>query len=199
MIKGSKIRHADFPIEPLLLDRWSPRAMSGEDISTGELMRLFEAARWAPSSFNAQQWRALYARRGTEYWPAFLGLLVEGNKAWAKNAAVLVLFISRTTFEYNSEPSITHSYDTGAAWENFALQGFHQGLVVHGMEGFDYERARTELKIPDGFRVEAMAAVGKPGAKETLPEKLQTKESPNDHRKLSESICEGRFGFPVTP
>src|SRR6202140_2216146 len=199
MIKGSEVRKADFPIEPLLLDRWSPRAMSGEEISREELMRLFEAARWAPSSFNAQQWRALYARRGTEHWQTFFDLLVEGNKTWAKNAAALVVFISRKTFDHNDEPSITHSYDTGAAWENFALQGFQQGFVVHGMEGFDYERARTELKIPDGFRVEAMAAVGKPGAKETPPEKLQTKESPNARRKLSESICEGRFGFPVTP
>jgi nitroreductase len=195
MIKGSEIRKADYPIEPLLVDRWSPRAMSGEEISVDELMPLFEAARWAPSSFNAQQWRALYARRGTEHWPIFLGLLVEGNKAWAQNAAVLVLFISRKTFEYNGEPSISHSYDTGAAWENFALQGFSQGFVVHGMEGFDYEHARTELKIPDDFQVEAMAAVGKPGAKETLPEKLRAKESPNDRRKLTESICEGPFQF----
>lgn len=195
MIKGSEIRRADHPIEPLLLDRWSPRAMSGEEISTEELMRLFEAARWAPSSFNAQQWRALYARRGTEHWSTFLGLLVESNKAWAKNAAVLVLFISRITFEYDNDPSVTHSYDTGAAWENFALQGFSHGLVVHGMEGFDYDRAKAELKIPEGFRVEAMAAVGKPGAKETLPEKLQAKESPNDRRKLAQSICEGPFRF----
>jgi nitroreductase len=134
MIKGSEVRKADFPIEALLLDRWSPRAMSGEEIAEQELMRLFEAARWAPSSFNAQQWRALYARRGTEYWPVFFELLVDGNKSWAKSAAVLVVFISRKTFDYNNEPSITHSYDTGAAWENFALQGFRLGLVVHGME-----------------------------------------------------------------
>ncbi len=71
MIKGSEIRRPDFPIEKLLFDRWSPRAMSGEEISEKELMRLFEAARWAPSSFNGQQWRALYARRGTEYWQTF--------------------------------------------------------------------------------------------------------------------------------
>jgi nitroreductase len=95
MIKGSEIRKADFPIEPLLLDRWSPRAMSGEEIAHEELMRLFEAARWAPSSFNAQQWRALYARRGTDHWPVFFDLLVEANKSWAKNAAALVVFISR--------------------------------------------------------------------------------------------------------
>ena len=67
------------------------------------------------------------------------------------------------------------------------------------MEGFDYDRAKTELKIPDGFRVEAMAAVGKPGAKETLPEKLRAKESPNDRRKLNQSICEGPFRFPGAP
>jgi nitroreductase len=195
MIKGSKIRKADFPIEQLLLDRWSPRAMSGEEISDEEVMRLFEAARWAPSSFNAQQWRALYARRGTEHWHPFFELLVEANKSWAKNAAVLVLFISRKAFEYNNEPSITHSYDTGAAWENFALQGFRQGLVVHGMEGFDYERARVDLRIPDEFQVEAMAAVGRSAPKEMLPEKLQQRESPSDRRKLTQSICEGPFRF----
>ena len=193
MIKGSEVRKADFPIERFLLDRWSPRAMSGEEISQEELMRLFEAARWAPSSFNAQQWRALYARRGTEHWQTFLDLLAEGNKTWAKNAAVLVVFISRKKFDYNDEPSVTHSYDCGAAWLNFALQGFQQGLAVHGMEGFDYERARKELRIPEQFQVEAMAAVGKPGAKEVLPEKLQARERPNDRRKLSESIFEGPF------
>jgi nitroreductase len=195
MIKGSEKRKADYPIQSFILDRWSPRAMTGESISSDELMRLFEAARWAPSSFNAQQWRALYARRETEHWSSFLGLLVEGNKAWAKNAAALIVFISRKDFEHNGEPSITHSYDCGAAWENFALQGFSQGLVVHGMQGFDYERARAELKIPNEFQVEAMAAVGKPGDPSVLPEKLRAKESPNDRRKLGESICEGAFSF----
>ena len=193
MIKGSEVRKADHKIERFLIDRWSPRAMSGEEISEEELMRLFEAARWAPSSFNAQQWRALYARRGTKHWQAFFDLLVDANKMWAKNAAVLVVFISRKNFDHNDEPSVTHSYDCGAAWENFALQGFHQDLVVHGMQGFDYDRARTELLIPDEFQVEAMAAVGKPGPKESLPEKLLARETPNDRRKLSESVFEGSF------
>jgi nitroreductase len=195
MIKGSEKRQAEHPIGSVILDRWSPRAMSGETISSDELMRLFEAARWAPSSFNSQQWRALYARREMEHWATFLGLLVEGNKVWAQNAAVLVVFISRKNFEHNDEPSITHSYDCGAAWENFALQGFSQDLVVRGMEGFDYDRARAELKIPNEFQIEAMAAVGKPGAKESLPEKLRANESPSDRRKLTASICEGPFRF----
>src|SRR5215470_11633190 len=99
MMRGSKIRKPARPIEQLLLDRWSPRAMSGDDISEDELMRLFEAARWAPSSFNAQQWGALYARRGTEHWDTFFNLLVDANRVWAKNAAVLVVFISRKLFD----------------------------------------------------------------------------------------------------
>jgi nitroreductase len=196
MIKGSEKRQTEYPIERLLVDRWSPRAMSGESIAPDELMRLFEAARWAPSSFNAQPWRALYARRETEHWPTFFNLLVDANKAWAKEAAALVLFISRKNFEHDEEPSVTHSYDCGAAWENFALQGFSQGLVVHGMEGFDYERARYELMVPAEFEIQAMAAIGKPGNPATLPEKLRARETPNDRRKVGESVCEGRFRFP---
>lgn len=61
------------------------------------------------------------------------------------------------------------------------------------MEGFDYERARTELRLPDDFEVQAMAAVGRPGPRESLLEKLQARESPNDRRKLSESVFEGPF------
>jgi nitroreductase len=90
MIRGSESRKSGLSHESLLFDRWSPRAMSGEEIADEELMQLFEAARWAPSSFNAlnaQQWRALYARRHTKHWPVFFDLLVEANKSWAKNAA----------------------------------------------------------------------------------------------------------------
>ena len=190
MIKGSDIRKADHPIDKLFLDRWSPRALSGEEIPDGELMVLFEAARWAPSSNNNQPCRILYAKRNTEYWPLFFNLLTESNKVWARNAAALLVFISKTTFD-NNKPSITHSYDTGAAWENLALQGMLKGYVVHGMQGFDYERARNVLNIPPEFNVEAMAAIGKPGNKEELPEGLKERESPNNRRKLSETICEG--------
>ena len=195
MIQGSEVRKAGRPVEELFLDRWSPRAMSGEEISEEELMTLFEAARWAPSSYNNQPWRILYARRGTAHWDAFLGLLVEGNRAWAKEAAALLLFVSKETFDFNGQPYPTHSFDTGAAWENLALQATLKGLVAHGMQGFDYERARSELKIPEGFRVEAMAAVGRPGDPAALPEQLRQREAPSDRKPLSEITCEGPFNF----
>jgi nitroreductase len=195
MIKGSDVRKTQIDIEPLFLDRWSPRAMSGEPIDERELAVLFEAARWAPSSGNAQPWRILYARRDTNAWPTFFGLLVPSNQAWAQRAAALCVFISRHVFERNGRPSVTHAFDTGAAWENLALQGTLRGYVVHGMEGFDYERARTELAIPQEFQVLAMIAIGRPGAKEDLPEHLQKREAPNDRRPLAQTVCEGKFTF----
>ena len=195
MIKGSAKRNADHPVDQLFLDRWSPRAMSGEAISEAELMTLFEAGRWAPSSYNNQPWRFLYARRDTRHWQTFFDLMVEFNRSWAKNAAALVVFISRTHFDSNGQPSVTHSFDTGAAWENIALQGSLKGLVVHGMQGFDYERARTALNVPEGFQVEAMAAIGKPAHPETLSVDLRAKEAPGERRKLEQTICEGPFCF----
>ena len=195
MIKGSEIRKADHPIDKLFLDRWSPRAMSGEPISEDDLMILFEAARWAPSSYNNQPWRILYAHRDTEQWPLFFDLLVEFNQGWAKHASVLVLFISKTTLDMNGEPAVTHSFDTGSAWENLALQGWLKGFVVHGMQGFDYDRARASLNIPEGFEVEAMAAIGRPTNTDVLPSELRDREAPSDRRKLEQTICEGKFNF----
>jgi nitroreductase len=193
MIKGSELRKADYPINALILDRWSPRAMSGEPIKESDLLTLFEAARWAPSSYNNQPWRILYARRDTEIWPTFFSLLGEFNQTWAKDAAALAVLISRNNFDHNDQPSITHSFDTGAAWAYLALQGAASGFVVHGMQGFDYDKAKVDLKIPDGYTVEAMAVIGKPGKKEDLPEKLQERETPSVRRPLSETAFEGAW------
>jgi nitroreductase len=195
MIKGSAVRKADYLIAPFFVDRWSPRAMSGEEIAEADLMVLFEAARWAPSSYNNQPWRILYARRGSEHWPLFLDLLVESNRNWAKDAAALLVFISRTILERSGVPSITHSFDTGAAWENLALQGWLKSYVCHGMQGFDYARAKEVLNIPDGFRVEAMAAIGKPADPSKMSEEQRRREIPSDRRKLAQTVCEGPFRF----
>ena len=167
--------------------------MSGEDIGREDLMRLFEAARWAPSSNNNQPWRFLYAHRDTDAWAVFFDLLVEANRTWAKRAAALIVVVSKKTFDHNGKPSITHSYDTGAAWQSAALQGSRMGLVVHGMQGFNYDKARAVLNVPDEFQVEAMIAVGKPGMKEDLPPALQEREFPSGRKNVSEIAFEGGF------
>jgi nitroreductase len=190
------IRKPTYPIDSLFLNRWSSRSMTGEELDDNEIMTLFEAARWAPSSFNNQPWRFIYAKRNSQYWDRIFNLLLEGNKRWANNAAVLVVVVSNKNFEYNDQYSITHQYDAGAAWENLALQASLKGLVAHGMQGFDYERARKELEVPDNFDVVAMIAIGKRGPKDKLPEDLQKKELPNGRKPLkplSEIVMEGIF------
>lgn len=188
-----KERKSDYDIQPIILNRWSPRAMSGEPMTDDEILPLFEAARWAPSSYNNQPWRFLYAKRDTAHWPKFFNLLIEFNQSWCINAAVLGVVVSHKTFEHNNKPSITHSYDTGAAWENLAIEGSSRGFVVHGMQGFDYEKAKKDLKVPDDYEVMAMFVVGKKAPKEILPHELQLKEVPSTRKKLSEIIFEGGF------
>jgi nitroreductase len=190
----SKYRKSEHSVGPLFINRWSPRAMSGEEVAPDELMSLFEAARWAPSSFNNQPWRFLFARRGTVHWETFTGLLTDSNKNWARQAAALIVVLSKTTFDHNGKPARTHSFDAGAAWENLALQGTAMGFVVHGMQGFSYRRAREELQVPEEYEVEAMIAVGRPGEKEDLPEELRQREFPSPRKKLEEIVFEGPFG-----
>jgi nitroreductase len=190
-------RTAGHAIDPLFLERWSPRAFSDEPISEAELLILFEAARWAPSCYNAQPWRFIYARRDTEHWPRFLGLLSEYNQSWAKNAAALVILVSKTTMlprgADKEVASPTHSLDAGAAWENLALQATRSGWAAHGMAGFDMARAATELGVPADYRVEAAIAIGKRGDKSVLPEALQAREQPSDRLPLGQIVSEGRF------
>ncbi|MDW0149291.1 MAG: nitroreductase family protein [Nitrososphaeraceae archaeon] len=190
---NTEIRKVEKNINRLFVNRWSPRAMSGEEISNDDLMGLFEAARWAPSSYNNQPWRFIYAKRNTDHWPTLISLLVEGNKIWAQNAAVIVVVISRKNFEFNEKPAITHQFDAGAAWENLALEATSRGLVTHGMQGFDYKQAREELGVPENFDVMAMIAIGKLGQKENLPLNLQEREYPSDRKPLEEIVMEGKF------
>jgi len=186
-------RKPEFSVDPLFVNRWSPRAMSGEEIALEELHSLFEAARWAPSASNNQPWRFIYARRDTPAWKTLFDLMLEFNQSWTRNAAALVVIVSKKTFDIKETPSRTHSFDAGAAWQNLALQGSLRGLVVHGMAGFDYDRARKDLAVPDNHDIEAMVAVGKPGPVEGLPAALQKREVPSDRKKIAEIVFEGRF------
>ncbi len=188
------IRTSRYKVNPLLIGRWSPRAMSGEKITEEQFMTIMEAARWAPSSYNNQPWRFIYAFRETPDWGKLFNLLVPANQVWVARGAVLILVISHNNFDYNNKPSRTHTFDTGAACENMALQAFDRGLVCHGMEGFNYDRARKDLNIPDDYTVEAMFVIGKPGKKEDLPLEMQKREQPSDRKKLEEILFKGKYG-----
>ena len=190
-------RTADHPIDPLFLERWSPRAFSGEAIPVAELMSIFEAARWAPSSYNSQPWRFIYARRDTPAWSVLLGLLNEFNQSWAKDGAALAILASSETMTPPGGapmPAYSHSLDAGAAWGSLALQATRMGWHAHGMVGFDIPRAAVELGVPEGYRVEMALVIGRIGDKSTLPEGLQAREMPSPRKPLAETLFEGKFG-----
>ena len=191
-------RQADHPVDPLFLERWSPRAFDGSDLPEEDLHTIFEAARWAPSAFNSQPWRFLYAHRHDPDWQRFLGLLIPWNQAWAHSASVLIYILSDTmpmTDRKTGEPasSSTHSFDAGAAWASLALQATRMGYHAHGMSGIQYDLARAELAIPDRYRLNAACVIGRIGDPAILDEKLRARETPSGRKPLSEIAFRGNF------
>jgi nitroreductase len=193
------MRVADYPLDSQFLARWSPRAFSGEKIPDAELRSLFEAARWAPSSYNLQPWRFFYALRDTPEFDTFRGLLMEFNQGWAKDAGGLVILASKTTAILPGSdkpvPTRTHSFDTGAAWAYFALAAQQRGWAAHAMGGFDVARAKAALNLPDDIQPEVAIAVGRRGDPSTLPESLRARETPSPRNPQSEFTFLG--GFPA--
>jgi nitroreductase len=191
-------RTADHPIDSQFLERWSPRAFTGEALPQADLMTILEAARWAPSSYNSQPWRFVYGLRGTPAWDKLLGLLIAFNQSWAKEAGALVIVISNSLMlppgAEKAVPSHSHSFDTGAAWGYMALEAQKLGWHTHGMVGFDIPRAFVELDVPEGHRVEAAIAIGRKADKSILSEQMQAREAPSPRIPMAQSAFEG--GFP---
>lgn len=186
-------RVADYPINNLILNRWSPRAMSAEKVTHEELMSLFEAARWAPSSYNNQPWAFVYVTQTDTAFSDWLDTLVPFNKEWAQHASALIAVLSKNNFHFNNKPSRTHAFDTGAAWQNIALQGNTMNLVIHGMEGFSYEKIAHIIQMPDGYTLHMLFAVGKSGKKELLSPEMQKQEAPNDRKKIETFVFTNSF------
>jgi nitroreductase len=195
LIMSEIVRAAAHPVSEIFTQRWSPRAFTKAEISDSDLMTMFEAARWAPSASNLQPWRMVYSKRGSENHANFLAALNPGNQIWAKEAAALVCFASKTTLNKDGAEiaSATHSLDTGAAWMAFALQATMLGWHVHGMVGFNQDAARKALSVPEGFALNLCVAVGKLGAKTLLPEAIAARENPSHRQPLSEIVFAERM------
>ncbi|WP_284778227.1 nitroreductase family protein [Agrobacterium sp. lyk4-40-TYG-31] len=189
-------RQSEYPVDPIFLDRWSPRAFDGKGMPREHLLTILDAAHWAPSSSNQQPWRFVFAHKGTNQWDTFVSLLMEGNQVWAKNAAVLLFVISRDfTISRDGEkkPATTHSFDAGAAWMSLALQSHMLGYHAHGMAGIFKDKIVETLDIPAGFIVEAAVAIGTMADKSTLSPELAEREIPSDRLPLSDVAFEGKF------
>ncbi|WP_188061867.1 nitroreductase family protein [Sphingobium sp. KCTC 72723] len=185
------------PVEPLFLDRWSPRAFDSSAIPQADLDTIFDGARWAPSAFNYQPWRFLYAHRDDADWARFLDVLLPFNQSWVRNAGALIFVLSDTLSSApgsdEAKPSHSHSFDAGAAWALLALQATRLGYHTHAMTGVDFDKARAQLAVPERFRIEAAVAIGRMGDTSVLPEALAAREIPSDRKPVESIARQGNF------
>ena len=190
-------RVADHPIDSIFLDRWSPRAFTGEAVREEDMMSILEAGRWAPSAFNIQPWRFLYSVRDDANWDEFVSTLNSFNAGWAKDAGGLIVLVSDSVVSGTNgkpdRPSGTHAFDAGAAWAQMALQATALGYHAHAMAGVDFDRARTVLNIPERFTIHIAVAIGRRGEPTQLSEDLQQREVPSQRLSLHETAFAGPF------
>jgi nitroreductase len=179
-------------VHPLIRSRWSPRSFSSREVSAHDLRTLLEAARWAASSYNEQPWRFLVATKSDPAaYQKMLNILVEFNQQWARTEPVLILTVAKKHFTHNNAPNHHALHDTGAALANLMLQAVSMGIYAHGMAGYDHERARKELNIPDDYELGAAVALGYPAPAEQLPESFRQGETAPRARKPLDQIVFG--------
>ena len=190
-------RTPDHPIEPLFLSRWSPRSYDASAMPEPDLLTILEAGRWAPSAFNVQPWRFLYALRDDAHWAGFFSLLDPFNQQWAKDASALIFLVSDTVMpgdEHRPGPvSQYNSFDAGAAWLQIALQASTLGYAAHAMAGLVFDKAPQVLELPEQFRLEVGIAIGRKADAARLPDSLRTREVPSGRKPLEQISCPGPF------
>jgi nitroreductase len=175
---------------PVVLARWSPRSFADRDVSPADLKKVFEAARWAASSYNEQPWRFLVGLRNTSTYNKIFSTLIGFNQGWAAAAPVLILGVASSKFSHNGSPNAYALYDLGAASAFLCLQAASLGLTTHSMAGYDHDAARQVLEIPDSFVLGAVIALGYQGEPSALAhqELIAQETSPRTRKPLSEFV-----------
>jgi len=190
-------RIPEHAIDPVFVSRWSPRIYDSSAMPLSDLLRLLEAARWAPSAYNIQPWRFLYSLRGDAHWLGFLDLLNPSNASWAKHSSALVVLASDTIMPGDDNrpqsSSRTHSFDAGAAWAQFALQAASLGYQAHAMAGIDFARSRQYLAVPEQYRVEIAIAVGRCEKEQPLPAGNPANAGLSQRRPIEDFAAAGPF------
>ena len=188
----------DHPIHELISARWSPYAFSRRPVPREHLLSIFEAARWAASSFNEQPWRYIVAsRHRRDDFEKVLSCLLEGNRAWAKEAPTLALGCTRITFSHNGKPNRVAQHDLGLASATLTLEAMSRGVYVHQMAGILPGKAREVFAVPDEFEVVTALALGyRDDQGDRAPELRSRDENPRTRRPLDEFVFAGEWGKP---
>ena len=187
---------ADQPIHDLISRRWSPRAFDSRLIEPAKIKSLFEAARWAPSSFGDQPWAFIVATKDqpAEY-AKVLDCMIEFNQGWAKAAPLVMLTVAHLVFEKNNHPNRHGFHDVGLAMGNLALQATADGLFVHQMAGILPEKAKGTFLIPENWEAVAGVAIGYPGDPNSLSDQLKERElAPRTRKPIKSFVFSGGWG-----
>ena len=176
-------------LHPLIAERWSPRAFDNNALISGEdLAAIFEAARWAPSAFNAQPWKFIAGVRGDEKFTEISSVLSDFNKQWAPFASALIL-VNALTLREDGKTNPTALYDTGLAVSLMTVEANHRGYDVHQMSGFDNAAASTTFALDNGVEPVACLAIGKRTSPDSLPEEIKARElAPRSRKALNEIV-----------
>lgn len=186
----------DHPIHELIARRWSPYAFADRPVSDDDLRSLFEAARWAASSYNEQPWTYILAtKREPDEFDRLLSCLVEGNQGWAADAPVLALGCTNLRFTRNGKPNAAAIHDLGLASATLTLEATARGLVVHQMIGILPDKARELYLIPEGVQPVTGLAIGYAADPSTLSEKYRERDlAPRSRKPLNEFVFDGEWG-----
>lgn len=191
-----------YEVHELITRRWSPRAFAPTPVPDGVLAQLFEAARWAASSSNAQPWRFLLTRAGEASFQKLHSCLSRGNQPWTERVPVLLLGVTDTVFAAKGDKPArdnpTAKHDLGLAAANLALQATALGLYVHPMAGFDQDKVREVFAIPSPYEPVTVTAIGYLADLDTLSEAdREREEAPRSRKSLREIVFEGDWGKPA--
>jgi len=192
----SRTATTDHPVHALIAERWSPYAFGPKTVSDEDLRSLFEAARWAASSYNEQPWHYIVARRedGEEF-EKLLSALVEPNQAWAKAASVVALGVISNKFKRNGKPNKAAQHDLGLASAQLTLEATSRGIVVHQMIGILPDRARELYNIPEDAEALTALAIGYPAEPSSAPDDLAKRDQgERGRRPLAEFVFGGSWG-----
>jgi len=193
----TKQAEPDHPVHDLIAQRWSPYAFDpARDVDPDVVRALFEAARWAASSFNEQPWRYIVATRDDlETYDRVLACLVEMNQNWARYAPVLALGIVKHDLTHNGKPNRAAVHDLGAASASLTFEATARGLFVHQMIGIEPDKAREAFAIPAGFEAWTGLAIGYIGEPDELPDKFRERDTkPRARMSLPDFVFGARFG-----
>lgn len=188
---------SDHPVHDLITKRWSPYSFSDRPVAPADLKSLFEAARWAPSSYNEQPWSYIVATKDDiAGFARLLSCLVEGNQGWAKAAPVLAIGCTRLDFARNGKPNAAAQHDLGLASANLSFEATARGIAVHQMIGILPDRVRELFAVPENVLPLTALAIGYHNADAThLPEDVRARDNARRGRKpLAEFLHGGTWG-----